>query len=558
MEHGTVTVQQSYKRQMVSRPSCSISAQSTSSATQNERSTPNNQLHEEQETDVELEVDVRVHVNSSSLNLTHEDNLYSEEVEDMPVELKVDARAHANSCQHFLGKMDALCPFCKALRWVDEKLVKSSKKNPLFGTCCLQGKVRLPLLMTPPPPIQALYDRNDDRSKSFQAKTRVYNAANAFTSFGATLDTRVLSERGPTSFTIHGELRHRTGSLMPLPNQEASYAQLYIYDPNSTLDIRNCRNPKLRRDVLGTIQDSLLQVNPFVGKFCQAHAILNQLADRKQTLPAHIHYSPSTNRRRYNLPTADEIVVIIPGDRTKASGLKDIILHLRGNNGLMKINECHPAYLLLHYVLLFPQGELGWDPDFKQWDVSNDKASTDRLTQLQFYSHRLFERHIKYSTILRGGKLFQEFLVDAWASTEQNRLTFYKVNQGKLCVELYEDLKDIGPNELGPNQIGKRVVLPSSFTSGPRHMFEIFQDSMAIMQYNHHPDIFLTMTVNPSWPEIIAALLSHQKAIDRPDLIARVFELKRKALMKETETDKVFSKKVAHVFTIEYQKRGLL
>ncbi|KAG5556991.1 hypothetical protein RHGRI_007293 [Rhododendron griersonianum] len=131
------------------------------------------------------------------------------------------------------------------------------------------------------------------------------------------------------------------------------------------------------------------------------------------------------------------------------------------------------------------------------------------------------------------------------------------MNQGKLRVELYEDLKDIGPDELGPNQIGKRVVLPSSFTGGPRHMFEIFQDSMAITRYNHHPDIFLTMTANPSWPEIIAALLPHQKSIDRPDLITRVFELKRKALMKEIEPNKVFGKKVAHVFTIEYQKRGL-
>ncbi|KAI8557126.1 hypothetical protein RHMOL_Rhmol05G0311100 [Rhododendron molle] len=557
MDHGAVTVQQPYKRQMVSRPSCSIFAQSTSWATQNERSTPDNQIHEEQETAMELEVGARSHVNSYPLNLTHEENLCSEEEVDMPVELEVDARARVNSCRHFLGKMDVVCPFCKALHWMDEKLVKSSKKNPLFGTYCLQGKVKLPLLMTPPPPIQALYDGNDDRSKSFRAKTRVYNAANAFTSLGATLDARILSGRGPTSFTIHGELRHRTGSLMPLPNQEASYAQLYIYDPNSALDIRNRRNPKLRRDVLGTIQDSLLQVNPFVGKFRQAHAILNQLAEREQSLPAHLHYSPSTDRRRYNLPTADEIAVIIPGDGTKASGLRDIILHLRGNNGLMRINECHPAYLSLHYVLLFPQGELGWGPDFKQWDVSNDEASTDRLTQLQFYSHRLFERRIEYSTILRGGKLFQEFLVDAWASTEQNRLTFYKMNQGKLRVELYKELKDIGPDELGPNQIGKRVVLPSSFTGGPRHMFEIFQDSMAITRYNHHPDIFLTMTANPSWPEIIAALLPHQKSIDRPDLIARVFELKRKALMKEIETNKVFGKKVAHVFTIEYQKRGL-
>ncbi|XP_058208347.1 uncharacterized protein LOC131321380 [Rhododendron vialii] len=119
------------------------------------------------------------------------------------------------------------------------------------------------------------------------------------------------------------------------------------------------------------------------------------------------------------------------------------------------------------------------------------------------------------------------------------------------------DLTDIGPDGLNPDQIGQRFILPSSFTGSPRHMFEIFQDSMAITRYNHHPDIFLTMTANPKWPKITSALLPHQTAVDHPDLVARVFELKRKALMKEVEKDKVFGQKIAHVYTIEFQKRGL-
>ena len=56
---------------------------------------------------------------------------------------------------------------------------------------------------------------------------------------------------------------------------------------------------------------------------------------------------------------------------------------------------------------------------------------------MDFYSYRLFERPTEYSIILRGGKLFQEFLIDAWAATEQNRLTYYKLNQGKLRAKLY-------------------------------------------------------------------------------------------------------------------------
>ena len=55
-------------------------------------------------------------------------------------------------------------------------------------------------------------------------------------------------------------------------------------------------------------------------------------------------------------------------------------------------------------------------------------------------------------------------------------------------------------------------------------------------------DIFLTMTANPNWPEIQDQLLwpppganyqrRKQKASDRPDIVAHVFEVKN-ALLKE-------------------------
>ncbi|KAF5933474.1 hypothetical protein HYC85_029645 [Camellia sinensis] len=150
-----------------------------------------------------------------------------------------------------------------AIHWMDEKLAQSSRKRPLFGTCCSKGKTRLPLLMTPPPPLQALYDGDDDQARSFRRYTRVYNAANAFTSLGATLDPRVLRGSGPKPFIIHGELRHRTGSLLPQPGQDATYAQLYIYDPNSALEVRNRRNPHLQKDVLKTIQDNSMAITRY-------------------------------------------------------------------------------------------------------------------------------------------------------------------------------------------------------------------------------------------------------------------------------------------------------
>jgi len=65
------------------------------------------------------------------------------------------------------------------------------------------------------------------------------------------------------------------------------------------------------------------------------------------------------------------------------------------------------------------------------------------------------------------------------------------------------------------------------------------------------------MTANPKWDEITAALLPGQTAQDRPDLVTRVFRLKLRALITLITEDCIFGRPVAHVYVIEFQKRGL-
>jgi hypothetical protein len=62
--------------------------------------------------------------------------------------------------------------------------------------------------------------------------------------------------------------------------------------------------------------------------------------------------------RRGNLPTADEVAVIICNSSGEDPNPRDIVLHLR-HGGLTYINDLHPAYAPLYYVLLFPYGEAG-------------------------------------------------------------------------------------------------------------------------------------------------------------------------------------------------------
>ncbi|KAF5201554.1 hypothetical protein FRX31_008859, partial [Thalictrum thalictroides] len=60
--------------------------------------------------------------------------------------------------RHFLGRMNVVCRYCSALHWVDERLSNSTSNTSLFGMCCLQGKIRLPLLSPLPPAIRSLYE----------------------------------------------------------------------------------------------------------------------------------------------------------------------------------------------------------------------------------------------------------------------------------------------------------------------------------------------------------------------------------------------------------------
>ena len=120
--------------------------------------------------------------------------------------VEFNPRAHIREGRHSLGRMNIPCIYCSALHWMDEKLSDSSPQDPHFGLCCLEGKIKLAPLMTPPPELQELFDGVDDKSKSFREHIREYNAANVFTSLGTTMDSRLISERGPMSFTIHGDL----------------------------------------------------------------------------------------------------------------------------------------------------------------------------------------------------------------------------------------------------------------------------------------------------------------------------------------------------------------
>ena len=104
---------------------------------------------------------------------------------------------------------------------------------------------------------------------------------------------------------------------------------------------------------------------------------------------------------------------------------------------------------------------------------------------------------------------------------------------------------------------GRLFILPSTYIGGYRYTRHEMHDIIAIFNQIGHPDIFLTMTCNPSCSELTRDLLPKQTPQDRPDPCARVFRLKMKDLMSMVIYEEVFGTVVAHVRVIQFQKRCL-
>ncbi|GFT74979.1 helitron_like_N domain-containing protein [Trichonephila clavipes] len=129
----------------------------------------------------------------------------------------------------------------------------------------------------------------------------------------------------------------------------------------------------------------------------------------------------------------------------------------------------------------------------------------------------------------------------------------------KLRSKEYIHLQDAVVNEGNTTNIGKMIILPSSYIGSPRHMQEYAQDAMAYVRHYGRPDLFITFTCNHVhvWDEIQQLLLPGQLHVDRHDITARVFRRKLKSLMDFIVKYEVFGFVCCWMYSVEWQKRGL-
>ncbi|KAG5562074.1 hypothetical protein RHGRI_004950 [Rhododendron griersonianum] len=446
------------------------------------------------------------------------------------------------------------CSNCGAKMWIEEKVRDSPLSHPKFNLCCRSGQVVLPLLPDSPEFVQQKFN-----NAKFRENIRAYNSLLSFTSMGGKIDHSVLDGRGPYSFRISGANFHRIGSLLPEPGTNPKFAQLYIYDTehetHNRMGVMRRTNGSTGIDTttLEGLQSMLNVTNPYAQVFRSAGDIIRD--NGAQDLRVRI--LSSRGGRQYTKPTTNEIAALLVGDAFESGANRDIVVQ-KLDGHLHRINETHPAYMPLQYPILFPYGTDGWRRSIEFTQATN--ANREGVSMREFYAFRLQFRDSEGKTLLQGGRLFQQFVVDCYAAIEQDRLNFVRCNQNILRSDLYSGLRDaVTAGDADASEVGTRFILPSSFTGGPRNMNQHYQDAMAVCRAMGFPDLLLTFTCNPSWSEIQqeVSCIPNQRTEDRPDILARVFRIKMKQLMRDIKKEKFFGKIIADIYVIEYQKRGL-
>ncbi|GKD22268.1 DNA helicase, partial [Tanacetum coccineum] len=165
-----------------------------------------------------------------------------------------------------------------------------------------------------------------------------------------------------------------------------------------------------------------------------------------------------------------------------------------------------------------------------------------------------------YGLLFRGGRLFQQYVVGVYCCIEQNLIDYYRIYQNDIRRNYLSGVYDAlhGRDRIG-SDIGGRLILPRSFTGGPRYMYSHYLDALAICRILGNAQFFITFTCNVNWPKIKRRMKAFPDltSADRADIVVRVFEQKVHDLCAFLQDSRLFGIVTGYLYTIEFQKCGL-
>ncbi|XP_062106743.1 uncharacterized protein LOC133818070 [Humulus lupulus] len=368
---------------------------------------------------------------------------------------------------------------------------------------------------------------------------------------GGRVDTSINQSAGPYIFWMSGQNYHHIGSLLPEVGKKPQFAQLYIYDTENEIGnrmdtlLRHGRKIEIKHEIFQELSQMLDQHNNLVKSFRMARDKFK--AQPESMFRLQLLSSRTTDGRQYNMPTSFEVAGLIVGDFSEVNFERDVIVEHQ-TKGIKRITDLHPSFMSMTCSLIHPYGEDGYRLGIPLRDVTKSSFNRQKLTMRQHYCFRLQQRLNEGHTLLRSGRLLQQYIVDSYMEIEEEIFRWIRNNQKKLRSDLFSGLMDaIHRGDSYCSKVGKSIILPSSHTGGPQYRVQNYQDAMAICKWARYPDLFLTFTCNPKWPEIndMIHLIGQKDDNNRVDIICRVFEIKLFQLMHDLKKEQSFGKIIA-------------
>ncbi|GKA18196.1 DNA helicase PIF1, ATP-dependent [Tanacetum coccineum] len=271
--------------------------------------------------------------------------------------------------------------------------------------------------------------------------------------------------------------QHICAELKKEPRKHHSPLQNVVRNRTSTF-IDKETSEGMDKHIVGNLINMLDRYSSVAQAFRMARYWCNTHSSPDFLLRLHSEHKTT---RQYNAPTVSEVAAIIVNDFGDAHPTQDIV-----------------------YPLLFLYGEDGFHEKIPYHaNTRTRKTKRGYVTMKEYYSYIIHQRPGQGSTLLKGGRLFQQYLVDAYTTVEEQRIKWTRNNQDTLHVDLYHNLCDavtrVDTSVVG---LGKRIILPKTFMGSPRYMMQNYQDAMALCRAYGNLDLFITFTSNLKWLEI--------------------------------------------------------
>ena len=514
------------------------------------------------------------------LGLRHQRQRQREE-ENALFESAIDNGDPVRTLPHDFGFMNNECQHCGALYFNEE--VNTAGK---FTLCCMEGKIVIPKIEHFHPDLVRLFSYNENASAlekatrgHFLDNIRQYNSLLAFGGIRANFDPRFFDNRLNNQrnrgfvYRVHGRMYFH---IPPLFNEAEDQhrlqsAQFHIHDSDlahqKRVEAWYPDNGQIDENLLTRLEAVINSVYPFHRILQNNRNYLRQAANGGEafdcamfvtTRPTPDQGPPPANHVNEDLLPGGEIAAVFPGDDPPSN--VSIAIHPRLNHRI-RINFRNPLVDSILFPLLFPFGELG----YHELTHARETLVLNRTSMKEFYCYRLCIRDCEGTVfgnvLFQSGKLFQEYVCQAYMRVEANDLGWQYRNQQQLRVGDYEHIRQIHQRTnpgAEPGDAGYPIILSSTFPGSIRNMRNHYFNIMKMAEHLDKPDLFITITLNGNRQEISRLLPEdYKKYMNRPDMCSRVFELSMKKFFDLMSKKHVLGRMKAHAGTREYQKTGL-